>query len=587
MNLDSQANVTDELQPVDESSSTIALVGLGAVAVAGLAGCSSAGVNPEDNSSGDNPQPPPPPPPPAVPNTLTSLTLRESSGGPVTVNGIVGGSVGVRFNLDGGTSVTSKPADLGAQSPAQSYTFVASGAGGGSSIGITINPTPNDVATALHNSLVATRGAVAAIAMPPSWDELMSYAGLTHAQIVERMLARLSGVPAEPYPTWIDEQILSYTQLQALTPAERDVISARIGPRMVELKSWFLRQLVLSPDPLSERLLLFWHNLFTSSVSDLFEPRLIARQHKLFREQLGGNLRTFLKAMARDTAMVEYLDSRLNTKNKPNENFARELLELFTLGERTTFNGYAESDIPLVAICFTGYGEDANRVFLFNPSAHDFKTPVTLWGAARPATADDGDWVIDRILAKNDSGGHSYCAIYIVTRLWKEFIGDPAASQAAIVALADQFSGAFAWDLPKLYRALFNRPEFSMATVNGTRIRAPIELFAGYFRALSIPTVTWKDIVSRAAVLDQNLFDPPNVFGWPGGTNWITVRTLADRREYMRFTGSQYGAQVPEKLINVLDILLLAIDPIGVPPQGTTAAARSLEYLTDPAYNLR
>lgn len=564
--------------PAAESSETavanLALRGLGVLAVGTVSGC---------GGSGDDSPPAPVPPP----NTITSLTLRETGGGAVTVNSIAGGATGVRFGLDGGAAPTSKPADPGAAGVAQSYSFSASGTGGSASIGITINPAPTDVSTAFHNSLVTTRGAVAAMALPPSWDELMSYAGLTQAQIVERMVSRMRGIPAEPYPAWIDEQILSGTQYNALTQAERDAYNNRKYPRRQEFKAWFFRQLVISPDPLSERLLLFWHNLFTSSASDLDDPQLIARQHRLYRQQLGGNLRTFLKAMAKDAGMCEYLDSVRNKKGKPNENFARELLELFTLGERTTYNSYAEADIPLVAICFTGYGVDANEVYQFNPSNHDFTTPVTLWGAARPATAGDGDWVMDQILAKVDGSGHSYCATYILTKLWKEFIGDPAASQSAILALADQFSGAFAWDLPSLYRALFNHAEFKDPARNGTRLRAPIELYIGYYRALGIKPAKWDENLWNIYTLDQDLLDPPNVFGWPGGTNWITVKTLVDRREYMSWIGWNYRNQVSEKLANVLDILLLATDPIGGSPSGSTAADRSREYITDTAYNLR
>jgi uncharacterized protein (DUF1800 family) len=177
--------------------------------------------------------------------------------------------------------------------------------------------------------------------------------------------------------------------------------------------------------------------------------------------------------------------------------------------------------------------------------------------------------------------------VYLVTRLWREFIGDPASAQAAIQALADQFSGAFDWDLTQLYRALFNRPEFSDAARSGTRIRAPVELFVGYYRPLAIRPLRWDEHLSMFQALDQDLFDPPSVFGWPGGTNWITVKTLVDRREFMSWTGYNYRNQVPVRLVNVLDILLLATDPIGTSPSGSTAAERSRQYITDSAYNLR
>lgn len=555
----------------------VALLGVGALAATSLAGCNLNPFSKSDDGDG---------PPPVPTTTISTLTLKDTAGGTLTASGI-SGSPGVTFTLNGGNSGANLPADPGPGIIAKSYDFSVSGTGGSGLVGLTINPAPIDVATLLHGTLVTTRAAVSAMAFPPSWDELMGYAAMTHAQIVDRLLARMGSEPHEVYPTWIDEEILSSTQYNALSQDAKDAYNKQRYPRRQEFKAWFFRQMVTSPDPLTERMLLFWHNVFTSSASSLDDPQLIARQHRLYRQQFAGNLRTFLKAMCRDAGMCEYLDSARNKKGKPNENFARELMELFTLGERATYGGYAESDIPLVALCFTGYGVDANENFQFNPSNHDFSTAVSLWGNARPASSLDGDWVIDQILAKVDGSGHSYCAIYLVTRLWKEFVGDPTLNQAAILSLADQFSGTFAWDLTLLYRALFNRAEFTDPARNGTRLRAPVELYVGYYRALGVVPKAWDENLWNCYTLDQDILDPPNVFGWPGGTNWITVKTLVDRREYMSWIGWGYREKVAERLANVLDILLLATDPIGVSPSGSTAADRSREYITDPAYNLR
>ncbi len=570
-------------QPVAESTSLSngILLGAGTLALASLAGCK---LNPFAKANEDD-APPALPPPPAA--TIARLTLKDASGG-VLSSGSLTGSPGLTFILDGGAGATNRAVDPGPGTTARAYDFAVSGTAGVGTVGITINPAPTDVSTALNARLVTTRSTVAAMAFPPSWDELMSYAGTTQAQIVERMLGRMDGLPREAYPEWIDTQLLSSTQYNALSAEARDAYEKRKYPLRQEFKAWFFRQMVTSADSLSERLLLFWHNHFTTSASSVEDPELIARQHRLYRQNVGGNLRTFLKAMTRDPAMCEYLDSALNKKGKPNENFARELIELFTLGERSTYASYAEADIPMVALCFTGYGVDANENFQFNPSNHDFTTDRTLWGVARATgDANDGDWLIDQILAKVDGSGHSYCARYIVTKLWKEFIGDPATSAATIQAIADQFSGAFSWDLKSLYRALFTSAEFVDPLRRATRIKSPVELYVTYFRALGITPTKWDETLWTCYTLDQDLLDPPNVFGWPGGTNWITVKTLVDRREYMSWMGWTYRDQVPERLNNVLDILLLAGDPIGGSPSGTSAADRSRQYITDSAFNLR
>lgn len=576
--MSTEANPVDACAAETPAHLPLALVGLGALAAV-QAGCGVLG------SGGEDEEPPPETAPPLT-AAITSLTLREAGGGAVTVDGVAGAAAGVRFALDGGAGATSRPADTGAAGAARTYTFAVTGSGGSATVVITINPAPTEVAAAHHTGLVATRAAVTSMAFPPSWDELMGYAGLTHAQLVERLVSRLTATPAESYPAWIDDPILSSAQYNALSSDEKDAYNQRRYPRRQDFKAWFFRQMVTSPDPLAERLLLFWHNLFTSEAGTLEDPQLIARQHRLYRQHIAGNLRIFLKAMCRDPGMCVYLDSARNRKGRPNENFARELLELFTLGERTTSGAYAESDIPVVALCFTGYGLDANRGFEFNPSNHDYGDK-TLWGVTRAGASDDGDWVIDRILAIVDGGGHSYCARFIVTRLWREFIGEPAGHEAAIDALADQFAGAFAWDLPQLYRALFLRPESTAPANQGTRLRSPVELYVTYYRALGIRPTNWGDQLWNLDSLDQDLFDPPNVFGWPGGERWITVKTLVDRREYMSWMGWNFRAQVPARLANVLDILLLAADPVKGSPASTSAGDRARDYITDPAYNLR
>jgi uncharacterized protein (DUF1800 family) len=570
-----------EPSAADMETSPALAAGLGVLAVATLAGCGGGGGGGADGGNS---------PPVTVPdNTITKLTIKEASGAAITVNGVAGSATGVTFLLNGGNTPTNKAADPGKGGAVRSFDFATVGVGGTAALTLAINPEPTAVAAANYSTLASTRSTVSALAFAPSWDELMGYSGLTHAQIVDRMIARMSVDPAEPYPSWIDERVLSSAQYNALSQADKDAYNAAKYPRRQALKAWWFRQMVTSPDSLTERLLLFWHNVFTTSATDIDQPTLMARQHRLFRQHVGGNLRTFLKAMARDPAMVLYLDSALNKKGKPNENFARELLELFSLGEISQYpGGYAESDVPTVARCFTGYGVNANKEFLFNPSDHDY-AGKTLWGVTvDPGTANDGDWAIDRILAKDDGTGHSACAKYIVTRMWREFIGDVSTTDGAtILALADQFSGAFNWDLKSLYRALFTTPEASSTARRGTRIRSPVELHVTYFRATGARLTKWEDQLYQIYSLDQDLFDPPNVFGWQGGTTWITVKTLVDRRTFMDWTGWGNRNSVPASLLNVLDLLLMARDPLTAPSESTNAGLRAREYMTDPSYNLR
>ena len=576
----------------------ILLVGAVAAGATLLAGCGSGGGGGEDSPSS----------PPAK-NTITALTVK-ASGTPVTVNAVDGGAAGVRFNL-GGDSGRVLPGDPGAGGAARIYTFTAAPTatpGSVETLMVVVNPVPEDVLAALgSSSLSSTRDSIARMGFPPSWDELMSHAGMTHDQIVDRAIARLSGEPAEPYPSWIDGTILSWSQYSALPPAERDAIQKRKYPRRQQFKGWWFRQMVTSPDALGERLLLFWHNLFTSSATSLDNPELIARQHRLYRQRMTGNFRTFVKDMSRDPGMCEYLDSARNSAKDgsgnpivPNENFARELLELFTLGEAAKFGGYVENDVKELAHFFTGYHLDYERgsAFAFNVAKHD-TDDKPLFGAVRTGTAPsggyakDGDWAIDRILLKQDGGGKSYCARYIVTRLWREFIGTPADGDApAIQALADGFAAT--WELVPLYRAFFKSAAFKSPSRKGARIRSPVELWVGFYRPLGrTPDRGWEDHLWTFYSLDQDLLDPPNVFGWSGNESWINLKTVTDRAQ--RLSWMTWGPAVknlPSEMEPVVPLLLMARDAVDPPYnpatdwRGRYAYTRVARFLIDPAYNL-
>ena len=572
------------MNTVQESTTNDLLVVAGvAVAAATLTACGGGGGDGGGNDAGG----PPGGPPPVVLPTAVSITgvkIVDDAAAPVGANGQPAAAGGVAFNLDGGTAGTSLPKDPGADGAARTYNFTPTVGG---AFTVTINPTPSNVYSSLPLVLNTARNAVAAASFPPAWDELMANAGLTQSQIIQRLVGRMRATPYEAYPAWIDERILSWTQFSALSEAAKTAYNDRRWPRRTEMKAWWLRQMVRSPDPLGERLLMFWHGVFTSSFNSLEEPETMVRQHRTWRANQGGNLRTFLKALTRDPGMCIYLDSRTNRKGSPNTNFARELMELFTLGERTQFGAYAEADIPLVAKCFTGYHLNDNHEFTFVPDQHDFSTK-TLWGVT---WADDGsqlagDWVIDQILAKVDISGHRSCAVYIVTRLWREFIGPVLSTDARVLALANKFSNDYAYELKPLYQALLTHAAFTDPAVRGTRMRSPVELLVGFWRPLGIEPDVYEDQTWKLSSLDQDLLDPPNVFGWPGGLAWINVKNAVNRQTYMEWTVWNDRAKLPERLFPVLGLLLMAIDPV-VAPTGTTTQNKVFAYVKDPAFNLR
>ena len=563
--------------------------GLGVLAVATLAGC---------GGGGSSTAAPPVVAPPAVvlpAITITGVTIREAGGAPLTVNGQPGATLVINLP-DAGPDAAEQVLTIQVRPVAPAARALS---GGPTLLTILINPDPADTAAAFAAKAATTRATLAVLGFPPGWDELGGHLQLSATQIITRALARMSSTPSESYPGWIDGRIKSWREFSLLSDADQKIYQDNKYWRRQELKAWWFRQMVTSSDTLTERLLLFWHNLYTTSGSGVEDPELIARQHRLYRQSLNGNLKTFLYAMSRDPAMCQYLDSARNKKAAPNENFARELMELFTLGERTRFGGYAETDVPDLAKFFTGYLLNDNNEFTFTLAEHE-TAAKTLFGQTRlanPAAPDsyakDGDWAIDRILEKADGGGHSYAARYLVTRLWREFLGEPIGSDATrIQVIADKLSGAFAWDLKKLYAEFFASPAFTDTARRGTRLRAPVELFAGFYRPLGLYPDNWLDITWRCGGLDQDLLDPPNVFGWPGGAAWINLKAVVDRRSYV--SGLQWQdalKNLPVRLHGVIRLLLLAIDPVDPPLKSTDwqinyINTRVGHLLTDPVYNL-
>ena len=603
-------------------AASVAMAGAVVVGALALSGCGGGGGGGGSSS--------------AVPpvNTITALTVKATTPVPLTVNTVAGTADGVIFGLGaarGGRALQADPGPTGAPS---TYAFTASDGSSTSQLTVVINPAPADViadapggvVTALNN----TQATLRQLGFTPSWGEIAAVSHLSHSQMVDRVLGRLGADPVVPYPAWIDERILSWQQYNALSAADKDAYNNRKWGRHNELRGWFFRQMVQSPDAFSERLLLFWHNVFTSSLGTIEEPGLMLRQHRLYRQQMGGNFRDFVTAMSRDVAMCEYLDSARNTirnASVPNENFARELMELFTLGEsqKYAYSGtptYTDDDVKALARFFTGYyiDRDNNWAYQFSLADHD-QGAKTFFGATRAASSDpaiaaaDGDWAIDQILARTISG-RNLCGFYIVHRLWEHFVGTPGSGDtAAIEALGNSFATTMGWDLQQLYKAFFTDAAVASHRGAGDRIRAPVELWVAFYRVLGkAPTKGWTDHVWTFNLLDQHLFTPPTVFGWTGNESWINLKTVIDRRQYIGwltwdavllnlFTPSQYpyGGTNIEKSTwldgvasaeNSLAYLLLPSTPID-PPYATSgdwryyhANTRIARLLTDPTFNL-
>ncbi|MCC6407067.1 MAG: DUF1800 domain-containing protein [Planctomycetes bacterium] len=277
------------------------------------------------------------------------------------------------------------------------------------------------------------------------------------------------------------------------------------------LRAWWMALLLGDGDPLGERVTLFWHDHFATSIAKVDDVRLMHRQNLALRELGLGDFRKLLHALAKDPAMLVWLDGNENRRGQPNENFAREVLELFALG----IGKYDERDIQEAARAFTGWGTDGRR-FVVRKDWHDGGTK-TIFGK----TGDfDGDDVLELVLA------HPACPRFVARRLIEEFVAvEP--ERAVVDALAGELV-ANAWSIRKTLRTLLASKLFFARDARRARIASPVELVVGTQLALEL-SLAPLEAAEAAARMGQALFRPPSVKGWDGGRTWINAGPWLER----------------------------------------------------------
>ncbi|MCI0705497.1 MAG: DUF1800 domain-containing protein, partial [Planctomycetia bacterium] len=281
--------------------------------------------------------------------------------------------------------------------------------------------------------------------------------------------------------------------------------------------AWFYRML-LGPDPVGERLALIWHDHFATGNAKVKNVRSMRRQNDLFRTHAQAKFATLLNAVVRDPALLEYLDSPANRKGHPNENLARELMELFTLG----IGNYTEADVKEAARCLTGWSVEEDK-FIESATRHD-DGEKTVLGKTGKWTGTD---LVNQLLK------HPATASRLASKLAKTFFGEGACSAEALKELATELHEReldVGWAVGTILKS---RLFFADANIR-TRVPAPAEFVTSAARALALfdPAPSTLALADWSARMGQDLFDPPNVGGWPGGRTWITSRALIARANY-------------------------------------------------------
>jgi len=344
------------------------------------------------------------------------------------------------------------------------------------------------------------------------------YSALTREQAVDRLLSSSRQQASVPTPEWAEAAFQSPRRLRTATAEERQALQRERREQGQDLRAWWLAEMRRTSSPLTEKMTLFWHNHFVSSDQKVRSPQLMYRQNVLLRRHALGNFGTLLHEIARDPAMVIYLDNASNRKERPNENFAREVMELFTLGE----GHYTENDIKEAARAFTGWGVDIDRgEFVFRPALHDDDAKVVL---GREGNLN-GEHVLDILLE------HPRTAEYIVEKLWREFVSTtPDAAEVKRVARIFKDSG---YDIRAALRALLTSDAFYAPQNRAALVKSPVELVVGTLRQFDFSGADMLPFALTTAQLGQNLFAPPNVKGWPGGEAWINSTTLLRRKQFL------------------------------------------------------
>jgi uncharacterized protein (DUF1800 family) len=284
------------------------------------------------------------------------------------------------------------------------------------------------------------------------------------------------------------------------------------------MRGWWMGEMLATDAPLAERMTLFWHNHFVSSQQKVRSAKLRYRQNATLRRHALGDFGALLHAASKDAAMLLYLDGVRNRRGAPNENFAREVMELFTLGE----GHYTESDVKEAARAFSGWSlERGSGAFVFRRALHDPGEKTILGRTGR----FDGDQVLDILLERPET------AELVVRKLWLEFVS-PEPDEAYVRRIAADFRRS-GYRIPVALSQLFASEAFWSPDNRGVLVKSPVELVVGTLRSLEVAPDDATPFALAAAGMGQNLFSPPNVKGWRGGDAWIDSSTLLARKQFV------------------------------------------------------
>jgi uncharacterized protein (DUF1800 family) len=279
-----------------------------------------------------------------------------------------------------------------------------------------------------------------------------------------------------------------------------------------KLKSWWLDRMYVTQRPLEEKMTLLWHGHFAVSSQKVKSSWVTYDMNRLLRKHATGNFKALTTAVGQCPAMLDYLDNRKSTKNEPNENWARELMELFTLGQ----GQYTEDDIKASARAFTGW-TCTHKEFVYEPRKHDF-SQKTFMGRS----GDFDGWQIIDIIFEQPA-----LASFISKKLWAHF-----AYESPEPEIVEELARAFresSFELKPLLKTMFLSKAFYSEKAIGTQIKSPVQFLLQLCSDMGLEGPPDRAAAQSCRLLGQDLFYPPNVKGWDGNRAWINANSLLIR----------------------------------------------------------
>ena len=379
----------------------------------------------------------------------------------------------------------------------------------------------SDMSLVLDQSMTASEVSyvLRKIGFEPSPAEVSPWIGQNRSSLIRAVIGGLNSSPVIEFPEWTEFEP-RYWGHNDWSENKRNAFRSARRQEIAELRQWWIKQMLASNSPLAERVVLFWENTFVAGFSGLEEKSHAQwMHHKTIREHALGNYREFLLAMVKDPAILIYLDNNENNRESPNENLARELFELFTLGE----GNYSENDIKEAARALAGWhvSEFGKISFIENAWARDF-TRKKIFGEKKNF---DGEKLVELILR------HPKASEFVVKRLWSEFISLEPIPEEALFHLSDAFR-KMDYEISELLSVILNSSYFWEDKYRGTSVKSASEFMVGIVRMSQNTDLSISALDAALADMGQTLFDPPDVSGWGYGDYWIDAAKLIERERF-------------------------------------------------------